>query len=62
MDTVDFADIPASRIEFGVQKESGTVALRSIETATKMTLAGEIDAIVTAPISKMPYSQLVLSL
>lgn len=50
---VDFVDIPNSGIIFGrVQRVSGEIAVKSIETATKMALSDELDGISTAPINK----------
>ncbi len=53
LESVDIVDIPGEGIELGkVQKISGRIALASIETATRMALAGEVEAIATAPINK----------
>ncbi len=52
-DKFEFVDIPGSGIEYGkVKEESGRIALRSIEEATKMALHGELTGISTAPVNK----------
>lgn len=48
-----FVDIPSADFELGkVSREAGSVALRSIEAASKMAMAGELTGICTAPINK----------
>lgn len=48
-----FTDIRSGRIDMGrVSGEAGSVAVRSIETASRMAMDGELDGICTAPISK----------
>ena len=51
--SLHFVDIESTPIPMGeVSAAGGSVALRSIETAVRMTLNGELTGICTAPISK----------
>ena len=52
VDCVDFALVPAG-LPFGqISKQAGEAAYRYIERATALAVAGEVDAICTAPINK----------
>lgn len=48
-----FTDIPTGRFQTGsISAEAGSVAVKSIETAVRMAMKGELDGICTAPINK----------
>jgi Pyridoxal phosphate biosynthesis protein len=53
LDGVRLIDIPGGPFEFGkVQEEAGRVSLESVIKAVNLAMAGEVDAIATAPINK----------
>lgn len=53
LEKFSFVDIPSPDFEIGkVSKVAGSVALRSIETAARMAMDGQLAGICTAPISK----------
>ncbi len=50
---IRFHDIPSEPFKMGeVSREAGSIAIRSIETASEMALKGELTGICTAPINK----------
>lgn len=55
---LDVMDGEEVEVQFGrVSSEAGRVAMRAVEVATDLCAAGELDAIVTAPISKEAISR-----
>ncbi|MDR1896244.1 MAG: 4-hydroxythreonine-4-phosphate dehydrogenase PdxA [Prevotellaceae bacterium] len=51
-----FEDFDIEKLEYGkIQKQSGLLAGKSIETAIALAMAGKVDAVVTAPINKESF-------